>query len=177
MGFLTGQKWFIISTGLPVIWPACTFCNNKGGDWSKLQKMPQLFGAFLEVGPRMEIINRIKLKIGGMPYTISTTEPEEYVRELAAEIDRAVEEVLERSPKLSLNDALVLCAMDYADGRRKSEQSADHIREQLTGYLEDAARARMEADELRAEVTRLRRELSAARAQNRQKSAPEKEKG
>lgn len=124
----------------------------------------------------MEIINRIKLKIGGMPYTISTTEPEEYVLALAAEVDRDVEAVLERNPRLSINDALVLCTMDYADSRHKSEQNADHIREQLTGYLEDAARARMEADELRGEVTRLRRELSAARAQNRQKGAPEKEK-
>ena len=127
----------------------------------------------------MEIINRIKLKIGGMPYTISTTEPEEYVLELAAEIDRSVEAVLERNPALSLNDALVLCIMDYADSRRKSEQNADHIREQLTGYLEDAARARMEADELRSEVIRLRRELPAARGQGRQKgaAAPQEEKG
>ncbi|MCI8440918.1 MAG: cell division protein ZapA [Provencibacterium sp.] len=117
----------------------------------------------------MEIINRIKLKIGGMPYTISTTEPEEYVLDLAAEIDRQLSAVLERNSALSLNDALILCMMDYADSRRKSEQNADHIREQLTGYLEDAARARMEADELRSEVTRLRRELSSARGQNRQK--------
>lgn len=127
----------------------------------------------------MEIINRIKLRIGGMPYTISTTEPEEYVLELAAEIDRSVEAVLERNPALSLNDALVLCIMDYADSRRKSEQNADHIREQLTGYLEDAARARMEADELRSEVIRLRRELPAARGNGRQKgaAAPQEEKG
>lgn len=118
----------------------------------------------------MEIINRIKLKIGGMPYTISTTEPEEYVLELAAEIDRQLSAVLERNPALSLNDALILCMMDYADSRRKSEQNADHIREQLTGYLEDAARARMEADELRSEVNRLRKELSAAHAQSRQKA-------
>ncbi|MCI8622231.1 MAG: cell division protein ZapA [Provencibacterium sp.] len=117
----------------------------------------------------MEIINKIRLKIGGMPYTISTTEPEEYVYELAAEIDKAVEAVLDRNPSLSLNDALVLCIMDYADSRRKSEQNADHIREQLTGYLEDAARARIEADELRSEAARLRRELGMARGQNRQK--------
>ena len=117
----------------------------------------------------MEIINKIRLKIGGMPYTISTTEPEEYVYELAAEIDKAVEAVLDRNPSLSLNDALVLCIMDYADSRRKSEQNADHIREQLTGYLEDAARARIEADELRSEAARLRRELGMARGPNRQK--------
>ena len=99
--------------------------------------------------------------------------------ELAAEIDRSVEAVLQRNPALSLNEALVLGLMGYADSRRKSEQNADHIREQLTGYLEDAARARMEADELRSEVIRLRRELPAARGNGRQKgaAAPQEEKG
>lgn len=111
----------------------------------------------------MDIINRIRLRIGGMQYTISTSEPEEYVLDLARSINKSLEAIMSNNQTLSLNDGLVLCLLDYADERKKSEKNADHIREQLTGYLEDAAKARIEADELRAEVARLKRELNLAK--------------
>jgi cell division protein ZapA len=54
--------------------------------------------------------------------------------------------------------ALVLCAINSADQQKKSENSADHLRGQLSEYLEDAARARMELEEARRELDRLRRQ-------------------
>ena len=106
----------------------------------------------------MEIINRVRVEIGTGRYTISTNEPEEYVLELARGINEKLEEVMGANGTLSQSDALILCLLDYADGKKKSEQGADHIRDQLTGYLEDNAKQRIELDELRAEVTRLSRE-------------------
>ena len=44
--------------------------------------------------------------------------------------------------RLSPNAALILCAMGYADSLHKSEESADHLRSQLSEYLEEATRAR-----------------------------------
>ena len=106
----------------------------------------------------MEIINRVRVEIGTGRYTISTNEPEEYVLELARGINEKLEEVMGANGTLSQSDALILCLLDYADGKKKSEQGADHIRDQLTGYLEDNAKQRIELDELRAEVKRLSRE-------------------
>lgn len=108
----------------------------------------------------MDVVNKVRLRIGGVRYTVATQESAEYVLELARAIDKDIKTFLDKSATISLNDALVLCLLDYADERRKSERSADHIRDQLTGYLGDASKARMESDELRGEVSRLRRELA-----------------
>lgn len=106
----------------------------------------------------MEIINRVRVEIGTGRYTISTNEPEEYVLELARGINEKLEEVMGANGTLSQSDALILCLLDYADGKKKSEQGADHIRDQLTGYLEDNAKQRIELDELRSELKKLSRE-------------------
>lgn len=83
--------------------------------------------------------NRVKIEILGAEYTIATPEEEEYVRRLAREIDAQVSQLLDSDSKLSPNAALILTALSYADSFYKSEQSADHMRSQLSDYLEDAA--------------------------------------
>lgn len=125
----------------------------------------------------MEIINKVRIKISGVPYTITTPEPEEYVLNLAAEINRSLEDLLSKNASLSLTDGLVLCLLDSADERKKSERNADHIREQLTGYLEDAAKARIEVGELRTEVARLKRELSLAKKDAKENRPAAEQKG
>ena len=119
----------------------------------------------------MEIINRVRITIGAIPYTITTTEPEEYVQQLAAEINQSLSALMEKNNSLSFTDGLVLCLLDSVDERHKSERNADHIRDQLSGYLKDveeAAKARIEVEELKNEVSRLRRELNLSRrADNR----------
>lgn len=123
----------------------------------------------------MEITNRVRIKIGTMPYTITTQESEEYVHQLTDEINHALAALMKKNRALSFTDALVLCLFSMADANHKSEQNADHMREQLTNYLrdiEDAAKIRIEIEELKNEVTRLRRELSLSREipQNSEKS-------
>ena len=49
------------------------------------------------------------------------------------------------------------------DEAKKAEAAADNLRAQMKSYLDDNARARMEADNARREADRLRRELEAAR--------------
>ena len=103
--------------------------------------------------------NHIKIEILGAEYTIATSEEEEYVRRLAREINTQVSQLLDRDAKLSPNAALILTALGYADSFYKSEQSADHMRSQLSDYLEDAARARIELDDARRELEKTRRQL------------------
>lgn len=103
--------------------------------------------------------NRIKISINGVHYTISTTEPEEYVQKLAQELDQQITGVIEKNPNLSFNNAIVLCAINYVDAYKRSEENADRMRSQITEYLEDAAKARIELDESKREIAHLRRQI------------------
>ncbi|MBP0962977.1 MAG: cell division protein ZapA, partial [Oscillospiraceae bacterium] len=62
-----------------------------------------------------------------------------------------------------MTDALVLTCFNLLDQNNKAEASADHIRGQLTEYLQDAARARIELEDANREIARLRAELDRAR--------------
>ncbi len=101
--------------------------------------------------------NRIKIEVLGTSYTIDTAENEEYVLSLAKEIDEQAALLIQQNPKMSPNDALVLCALGSADCYHKSEDAADHLRAQIRRYMEEADKARREAGELRRENDRLRR--------------------
>ncbi len=107
--------------------------------------------------------NKIRIQIGSQSYTLTTTEDEEYVRDIASELDAQVEALLSRGNGLSLNEALVLCAIGYCDSYKKERANTDHLRSQLKDYLDDAAKARIEADEARRNAQRLGRELETLR--------------
>ena len=107
------------------------------------------------------MLNRVKIEIMGTQYTVASPEDERYVVNLAEEMNEAIKQLMDSNTKLSLNSALVLCALSYADTLKKSEESADHIRAQLSDYLEDCAKARMEADDYRRENEKLHRQLAS----------------
>lgn len=111
----------------------------------------------------MNTPNRVRVDIGGAKYTISTPEPEEYVEGLGKELNELVSGLMSKGPNISLNNALVLSALHYMDLYKKSEANSDHLRSQVTDYLEDAARSRIDIEEARREVERLKRELNARR--------------
>lgn len=108
--------------------------------------------------------NRIKLVIGGVDYYISSDDEAEYLKEVADEVDKKMERVLKENNKISITMAAVLTALEYCDLYKKSEESADNLRVQIKEYLEDSARARMEADVARKEVERLERDAQGLRA-------------
>ena len=105
--------------------------------------------------------NKVRLSICGTEYVINTSEEPDYVKSIAYEIEMMIERMMEQNASMTLNDAYMLCVLSYADRYKKAEENADHIRSQLTEYLEDAARARVELDEAKRELERLRREFSA----------------
>ena len=87
--------------------------------------------------------NKVRLSICGMEYVINTSEEPDYVKSIAYEIEMMIERMMEQNSSMTLNDAYMLCTLSYADRYKKAEENADHIRSQLTEYLEDAARARV----------------------------------
>ena len=92
----------------------------------------------------MAMLNKVKLQICGTEYSVSSEEPEEYMRELGVQLDRDMRTLMN-------ND------------ERVSTQTADNLRAQMRDYLDDNARARQEADNARREADRLRRELDDLR--------------
>lgn len=110
--------------------------------------------------------NKVRLKIGGSEFAITTPDEPAYVEKIAGEVNEKITKITRDTPRASITMAAILTALDYCDAYKKSEKSADHLRGQIKDYLEDSARARMEADVARREIERLNRELQQIRAQN-----------
>lgn len=108
-------------------------------------------------------VQKVKLNIAGADYVITTDEAEDYVRRLGEEVDRGMAEAMNGNSRISANMAAVLVAITKADQAHKAVESADRLREQMKGYLDDNARAHQEADAARREADALRRELQDLR--------------
>ena len=108
--------------------------------------------------------NKVRLSIGGADYTISTEDDPKYVLSLGDELDAMLTRILRENNRLSVTQAAILIALDYADQCKKAEISADNLRSQIKEYLEDSARSKMDAEIARREVERLTRELQNAQA-------------
>ena len=103
--------------------------------------------------------NKIKLEICGASYVIATTDTEEYVLSLAEKLDADMNQMMTNNPSASIATAAVITALGYLDELEKSTSGADNMRAQIKDYLEDAAKAKLSAEEARREVERLRREI------------------
>jgi cell division protein ZapA (FtsZ GTPase activity inhibitor) len=110
----------------------------------------------------MNPTSRVQIEVCGAKYNIASSEPEEYVKDLGRQLNAQVSEMLIANTSMSVNEALVLCLLGYMDAYKKSESNTDHMRSQLTEYLEDAARYRIEADEAKREISLLKQELADA---------------
>ena len=105
--------------------------------------------------------NKVRVEICGSRYVVSSNEPVEYVKRLANTIESKVKTYMDSSPNVTLTDAYFLALLSYADLYEKSEQNADHIRSQLTEYLEDSTRAKLEIDQYKRENERLKKEIGS----------------
>ena len=103
--------------------------------------------------------NRVKLNVCGSSYVISTSDSEEYLLGLAERLDKDMHQLMMESPNASVTAAAVITALSYLDEAEKSAFGADNMRAQIQGYLEDASRARLAAEEAKREAERLRNEL------------------
>lgn len=107
-------------------------------------------------------MNKIKINFLGSNYTVSTPEDEEYVLDIVDDLSAQVSQLMNGS-RMSQFDAMVLCLLEYADRYRKSEKSADNLRNQLVGYLGDVSRANKEADDSAREIEKLNKEIEVLR--------------
>lgn len=109
-------------------------------------------------------MEKIQLVIGGEYYKISTDDDLEYVSELGRELDGKISDILKGNSRASITQAAVLTALEYADLYKKSEALGENMRNQIQDFMDDAARARADAEVSRREVERLSKEVAALKA-------------
>lgn len=112
------------------------------------------------------MVNKIKLVVGGMEFLINTDDNESYVQNLGNELNRRLDTLSRENPYLSTTMVAVLAALEYCDEAKKAHADAENLRQQMKGFVEDAACARLEADEARREIERLNRENQNLRNRN-----------
>ena len=115
----------------------------------------------------MENKNKVNVKIYGTDYTILTEDSEEYVLELAYELDSDMKALCQRSTRFTATSAAVLCALEYLDKKNKETDASDRMRLQINDYIQDTAKARIELDDAKRKIERLEREIDRLRAELR----------
>ena len=119
--------------------------------------------------------HKVKLHVCGSSYVVSTNDSAEYLTGLAERLDEDMNVVMREMPNASVTAAAVITALGYLDEAQKNAQGADNMRAQLQDYLEDAAKAKLAAEEAKREAGRLRRELSAYEQKGKRPSAMDAE--
>ena len=112
--------------------------------------------------------NKIRIEIYGVKFVINSTETPEYVKQIAHELDEKIRNYMVGHPRASLSDAYLINLLDYADQLKKCEHNANHLRQQLSEYLEESARAHLEVDEYKREIDKLKREINLLRQSGQQ---------
>ena len=107
--------------------------------------------------------NKVRLTIGGLDYHLTTDEDLSYMKNLGEELDEIITDMMRNHPRLSQVQASVLCALEYADKYRLAERNADYLKAQIQVYMEDAAKAKTEAEMARREAERMTRDLRSIR--------------
>ena len=103
--------------------------------------------------------SKVRLNICGSSYVISTSESEDYMQNLADRLNLDMNELMSSSNSVSITTAAVMTALSYRDELEKASGSADNMRRQIKDYLEDAASAKMAAEEVRRENASLKRRI------------------
>lgn len=103
------------------------------------------------------MMEKIKIIIGGTPYTIATDSGAEYTAALACEIEQKINKIMKHGGLIAPAQATVLALLDYADETKKLSEENENMRSQLKEYLADAAQAKSERDMLRREIAKMKK--------------------
>ena len=101
---------------------------------------------------------KVEINVRGASYTILTDGDPAEVLALASDLNASLEEIL-AGGRVSLNQGLVLVALDLADRAKRAEALASKYKSEIADYLEDAERAMTERDRYKRENEKLREKL------------------
>lgn len=100
--------------------------------------------------------NKVTITIRNQKYTVISSEAPEEVKALGDIVDKKVSSLMGIGSKLSLNEALVLTALDLANEAKEHEKTVMKLRSEMAGYLEDVEKVTMERDKLKRELDKLK---------------------
>lgn len=104
--------------------------------------------------------NRVIVNICGDEYTLVAEESPSYMQKVGAYVGDKMDEVL-NSTRVGKTDAAVLTAANIADELFKAQATAEQLRRQIKGYLDEAGKAQSQVSELKREVVRLQQRLDS----------------
>ena len=116
--------------------------------------------------------SKVRLNICGSSYVVYTSESEDYMQNLADRLNLDMNELMASSNSVSITTAAVMTALNYRDELEKASGSADNMRRQIKDYLEDAASAKMAAEEARRENASLKRRIDELERRLRRSQFP-----
>ena len=98
--------------------------------------------------------NRVTVTVGGLKYTLLTTEGEDYVHRVADYVNDKLKETTGQGG-ISQMDGAVLTAINIADDRFKEQEASENLRRQIKELLEENARLKLELSEAKREIFKL----------------------
>ena len=101
-------------------------------------------------------MEKIRITVAGVPYTIATDNDPEYAKSIAELADEKITEIM-AAAKINPTQATVLALLDYADDAAKARAEIEKMKVQLKEYLADAAQAKSERDMLRRELAKIKK--------------------
>ena len=116
--------------------------------------------------------SKVRLNICGSSSVVNTSESEDYMKNLADRLNLDMNELMASSNSVSITTAAVMTALNYRDELEKASGSADNMRRQIKDYLEDAASAKMAAEEARRENASLKRRVDELERRLRRNQFP-----
>ena len=116
--------------------------------------------------------SKVRLNICVSSYVVNTSESEDYMQNLADRLNLDMNELMASSNSVSITTAAVMTALNYRDELEKASGSADNMRRQIKDYLEDAASAKMAAEEARRENASLKRRVDELERRLRRNQFP-----
>ena len=108
---------------------------------------------------------KIRLIIGGMDFNLTTTDDTDYLKSLGDEVDERLSEIKKENPRLSISRAGILCALRFADDMHKAEERTSTLRKEIQAYMEDASKAKTDAEVARRESERLNKEIASLKSE------------
>lgn len=102
--------------------------------------------------------NKIAITICGKTYNLQTSETENYVREIAKQLERKIDDLMNSAENMTITSAAILVALSLIDESTRNSSDMDNIRTQIKGYIEETAQARIEAEDSKRLIEELKNE-------------------
>ncbi len=92
----------------------------------------------------MDAKKKVTVKIAGVPLTLVTDEPQDFVDAVSEAVNERVVEVTRNSYRINRADAALLCAVDFCGDKLKAEKKVRNLETQLSLYNVNMRRLREE---------------------------------